>query len=489
ARGAADAFLLSGDPAGAAAAWRLVGAVRWREEAISEALAAFDRALELLPRPDGAPAAEILLQLADLHASSLSRPAAGLARAERALAIVRPLGDRRLEAAACCTAGNVRARASDLDGGRALLERGLLLARERGDPAQAAEACASLANVAYWSGDIAAAWRFQSEREELARRTQDPYELRHVYAWLGTLRACRGEWDAADRLFEREEAIVGQLESPEPLAFLRAMRAGQQHRRGRFAEAEASYRQAIDVLRRAGSGTLVWYLAGHGQALADLGRPGEAWARAEETERVVSTLDEGSLVRGFALAGLALLYIRLDAAAAAAACYPRMRAHPGRFHGVLFDRALGVAAAAAGDVEAGREALARAEALARREGLRPELAVTLLQRGVIQRATEPAAARTAIDEGRRLAANLGMGELARRLLDVPARGGRASDELTPRERELLRELASGRTNRQIAAALSVSEKTVANSLTTVFAKLGVENRAAAVAHALRHDMD
>ena len=51
---------------------------------------------------------------------------------------------------------------------------------------------------------------------------------------------------------------------------------------------------------------------------------------------------------------------------------------------------------------------------------------------------------------------------------------------------MLRLVAQGRTNREIAAALVLSEKTVTNHLTAVFAKAGVENRAAATAYAFRN---
>lgn len=53
--------------------------------------------------------------------------------------------------------------------------------------------------------------------------------------------------------------------------------------------------------------------------------------------------------------------------------------------------------------------------------------------------------------------------------------------LSRREREVLELLARGQPNEQIAAALFLSVKTVRNNVSAIFAKLGVENRAAAVA--------
>jgi ATP/maltotriose-dependent transcriptional regulator MalT len=65
---------------------------------------------------------------------------------------------------------------------------------------------------------------------------------------------------------------------------------------------------------------------------------------------------------------------------------------------------------------------------------------------------------------------------------VPAGG------LTPREIEVLRLVAKGRTNREIADALVISERTVARHMSNMLTKLGVSNRAAATAFAYEHDL-
>ena len=59
------------------------------------------------------------------------------------------------------------------------------------------------------------------------------------------------------------------------------------------------------------------------------------------------------------------------------------------------------------------------------------------------------------------------------------------EELTPRETDVLRELALGRSNKEIAAALSIGEETVKSHVGSVFAKLQVENRAQAVVRAIK----
>lgn len=65
-------------------------------------------------------------------------------------------------------------------------------------------------------------------------------------------------------------------------------------------------------------------------------------------------------------------------------------------------------------------------------------------------------------------------------LPRPAAEEGAFADLTERERELLHLLARGLDNHQIAAHLDISEKTVRNHVSSIFAKLGVESRAQAV---------
>ncbi len=69
----------------------------------------------------------------------------------------------------------------------------------------------------------------------------------------------------------------------------------------------------------------------------------------------------------------------------------------------------------------------------------------------------------------------------------PRRGG--LDALTSREREVLAELAKGRSNREIARALTVSEKTVKAHVSSVLAKLGVQDRTQAALLAVRHQQE
>ena len=73
------------------------------------------------------------------------------------------------------------------------------------------------------------------------------------------------------------------------------------------------------------------------------------------------------------------------------------------------------------------------------------------------------------------------------LLLVPA-ATPASGPLTGREVEVLRLIATGKTNRMIAVDLAISEKTVARHVSNIFAKLDLPSRSAATAYAYSHKL-
>ena len=62
------------------------------------------------------------------------------------------------------------------------------------------------------------------------------------------------------------------------------------------------------------------------------------------------------------------------------------------------------------------------------------------------------------------------------------------DDLTPQEMQVLAHIADGKTNREIAAALFLSEGTVRNYVSSILSKLEVSNRAEAAAVATRHHL-
>ena len=62
------------------------------------------------------------------------------------------------------------------------------------------------------------------------------------------------------------------------------------------------------------------------------------------------------------------------------------------------------------------------------------------------------------------------------------------DDLTERELEVLRPIAEGLNNRQIADRLVISEKTVKTHVSSILGKLHVADRTQAAVYALRHGL-
>ena len=75
-----------------------------------------------------------------------------------------------------------------------------------------------------------------------------------------------------------------------------------------------------------------------------------------------------------------------------------------------------------------------------------------------------------------------------RLDSLARKRARGEHGLTSREVEVLRLIARGRSNRDVATALVISERTVARHVQNIFAKLGVSSRASASVFAAEHDL-
>jgi DNA-binding NarL/FixJ family response regulator len=92
-----------------------------------------------------------------------------------------------------------------------------------------------------------------------------------------------------------------------------------------------------------------------------------------------------------------------------------------------------------------------------------------------------------VHDGNLLLSPEAAGPLLRRDPGQAPVGGLAA--LTGREREVLEHLARGRSNREIARALNVAEKTVKTHVSSVLAKLGVQDRTQAALYAVAHAGD
>jgi DNA-binding NarL/FixJ family response regulator len=115
----------------------------------------------------------------------------------------------------------------------------------------------------------------------------------------------------------------------------------------------------------------------------------------------------------------------------------------------------------------------------------PSLAVQAGAAGFLYKDVDPDAlvrAIRSVHDGHTVLAPGAAGLVAAR----PCGDARGIAALTGREREVLALLADGRSNRQIARLLGVSEKTVKTHVSAVLAKLGVADRTQAALLAVRH---
>ncbi len=202
-----------------------------------------------------------------------------------------------------------------------------------------------------------------------------------------------------------------------------------------------------------------------------------------------------------ALSKLALMALWLGDRERLAAYYPRLLPFQGRAMEFLLDRVLGEMETLLGSWSQAHAHLSVAEELARREGIVPELAWTLVAQGKLALAQggrgSVTRARTLFKQALGLFEELGvLGEaqaLREHLEHLPGRSSTRKARplpagLSEREVEVLRLIAAGKTNRQIAGELILSERTVANHLAHIFNKTGTDNRAAAAAFAIRHGL-
>ena len=70
----------------------------------------------------------------------------------------------------------------------------------------------------------------------------------------------------------------------------------------------------------------------------------------------------------------------------------------------------------------------------------------------------------------------------------PDRSEQVRPRLSPRQTEIIRQIAVGASTREIAAQLSISEKTVRNQVSLIYAKLRIRDRAQAGVYAIRHGL-
>lgn len=94
-----------------------------------------------------------------------------------------------------------------------------------------------------------------------------------------------------------------------------------------------------------------------------------------------------------------------------------------------------------------------------------------------------------LDAARRVFERLGATPALARVAELSGRPEPAAPAgLTPREVDILKLVATGASNREVAQRLAISEKTVARHLSNIFSKLGVTSRAGATSFAYEHEL-
>jgi ATP/maltotriose-dependent transcriptional regulator MalT len=122
-------------------------------------------------------------------------------------------------------------------------------------------------------------------------------------------------------------------------------------------------------------------------------------------------------------------------------------------------------------------------------GVPYELATTCTLLGqACREAGDESGAIVAFAAARRLFDDLGVALDARDAGSVPSAGSHLPGGLTVREAQVLRLVAAGHTNKEVAGALFLSDKTIARHLSNIFTKAGVTTRSGATAYAFEHDM-
>jgi DNA-binding CsgD family transcriptional regulator len=352
-----------------------------------------------------------------------------------------------------------------------------------------------LCDQLFWSHDLTGARRLAEELREAARGADGRHSPSFVSEalaepepvfYLALIEWRAGNWRRAAELAEEARApdeqsgrdgLAAVVEWPRTLiaAHRGLVDESREHARAALAQAEsagieaavAGYRWVLGFLDlsedNATAALSHLQAARRTRELGGHDEPGQMWELPDLLDALVAV---GELDEAEAIAGAAEERARSLDRAWALALSARTRA---------------VVAAARG--EADDALVAFEEALA--EHARAEdpfqHARTLLALGTAQRrAKRRAAARATLEQAlaafERLGAPLWAGkaraDLARIGGRAPARG-----ELTPSERRIAALVAEGRTNREVAAALYITEHTVATALTRIYRKVGVRSRA------------
>jgi DNA-binding CsgD family transcriptional regulator len=334
---------------------------------------------------------------------------------------------------------------------------------------------------------------------------QEVFEAQRAREWTALLTAwCQGQPDVVAFtgrcLVHRAEIL--QLGGAWPDALQEARRARQ-----RFIEAENVGRVGLAFYREAELQRLLGDFAAAEDAYREASRhgwdpqPGLAQLRLAQgrvdaalasIQRVVAETTEPLKRAGLLPASVEIMLAAGDADAAVLACR-ELEELAERFEsamlGAMVAHARGAVEIARGDPRAALASLRHALEIWHELEAPYEVARTRELIGLACRALgDDEAASLELDAARATFERLNATPDAARMAALTAPAGASPHGLTARELEVLRLVAAGRSNREIAAQLVISEHTVARHLQNIFAKLDVTSRTAAASFAFEHQL-
>jgi predicted ATPase/DNA-binding CsgD family transcriptional regulator len=433
---------------------------------------------------------------------------------ERALA-VRGKVAAAVRAKALIAAANLAVTRSDYERAAALCQESLALCRELGDQAGVAYSLYLLAWAARDRENFAEARAFTEEALALFKELGDTERIVWSLYTLASLDALLGEYSRASTLLEQSFALFKEQGNKIGLAWsLNILAQVYLESQTDTMRIPSLLEQSLALWRELGDprGTAFALLLS-GELALHQGDSGVAHDLAQEGMRLYKEIADR---QGIAMS--CILLARVAAfqgdASAARVLYEEglANARETRHAWVMAACLEGLGSiVAARDEEGihtvdgspgGRASLWAAQLWGKAEALREAVGVPIppveragyerLVAGVRTRLGEEAFA-MAWAQGRTMTPEQAFAAHGRVAHSMPAATGASPPSiypagLTAREVEILRLVARGRTNIEIAEELGLSKKTVAHHLTHIFNKTGSENRAAASAFAIRHGL-